>query len=302
MIKYSREYLENGLLNKKCDENNFLIEKVYGKVNIEGEKYQKKELLERYQQYKAAEGGTVDMDVSIFAIISYISYPVYRDFKIERQSTHKYQLVSNDDIIRGDTMINLREIVLKLYGLNLLDEKITQNKDWKQNEELIKECLNLCYAVGNFFPIPYKPRKSLNSAKWSGCQEKIKIQDKEITIFDSFYMFLVHIYNCFSIINGNSNDKELVDNNAYSKLLLTNYRDWFKKFDNSWDKFVEFNYLGMFVDKNNKPKKFLEDNMALDDCLNEIIKLLSLRRDVLQKELKNYDYKALLESKGILYQ
>lgn len=269
----------------------FLLEHIY----LEEEKP-----VEKFLRYRESNDG-IDIDVSIFNIMVYIScfdYICVDEYtKIERQPyrkcEHKYQIKcrENDDIFRGDTAINSMSIIMQIVNYEkdkiskrnvgeirsrisnsyILDTKCRDREEVTIGQ-LLEEHIRLCYGVGNFYPIPFFSKSSLNVAKG-----RLKSKGYNGTMFDdNMYVFLNVIYQY--MVEDRRDFCETV------RLLDSKYQNWINQFGiglNGWDNFICKNFFDAFVDSKNLPKRFwcVSENGIIYDVEMYLKKINSALRE-----------------------
>ncbi|MEA4804647.1 hypothetical protein [Acetobacterium wieringae] len=226
----------------------------------------------------------IDLDVSLFAIVTYcIELEKLKDsnagmlVRIEEQMDNKsnYSIKLNDSLeIRGDWLTSPLHII-KLYMGFLWEEHMKydscspyarlykrttrkhllfapegkweeycyENADiiWDSFDEEAKIFLVNTISAGNFINMPIY----INP-----CRCKAFGGD------DTIDTLLWKMYCSFTLCTeGNSNALDNYLKKAFSgknqELARENVKNWIKLYDNSWDKFIEYNYLSSMVFKTN---------------------------------------------------
>lgn len=196
-------------------------------------------------------------------------------------------MVNGMELIKRIAIIDTKHFWSSDSDIDLIQNIILKND---RLSELLNEHIQLCYSVGNFMPIPFIEKNSLNSAKGQLCYEEphCKMGCKDF-FYDGIYPYLMNYYNYF--VNS--------DISTPFNSVLNNYADWLKKTygtgKDGWSKFVEMNYLTSFTDKKNEPVKYytITDKEPLEDIKDYIERINTSLRD-----RKNIIYKKLFKNEG----
>ncbi len=300
------DFLNKGNIMNLLSNDYFLIDKAFAEISNSKYPKNENEIVKFYYYKDLATKLNIDIDVSKNVVLGYkFAYKnMYKKYHLQKQGKglHKWELVSDDEkfIIRGDTMIS-PYILFNLYGIKNLEDMNDYINNDENLKELIEKTINLCYDFGNFLPIPYNKNKntSLNNKKTKWCKEKIDINNKN-ELDDSFYVFLICIYNYY-----HPNDLIQLEGfnqlaNKYSDLLAQNYKEWLDSFV-KWDNFIQKNYLKFFCE-NNRPKKIFQKNMKLKDALVVINDILEKRKDAIKNDILNEEGKKKMKIEIEKYQ
>lgn len=246
---------------------------------------------DKFLYYRGTDDG-IDVDVSKYMIENYIKTNPYfngKEIKIKKQynEKYKYEIIVGEEIYRGDTFVNCMQTILQLINYGK-EQRIVSREIHKIREEISKLDDNTkrilekftynCYREGNFFAIPYKPYKSLNSAK--GQLREIGfagLENKKYYLYDSYYTYIIELKDYFD--NGNTETH-------IAKLIDENYTGWKKRYRGLGNRvFIEDNKLDGFY-KDGVPIKFLniekEFNVAMEEYLVNITKALENRTNLVK--------------------
>lgn len=209
----------------------------------------------------------------------------------KKKTSSKYQIIDNDMIYRGETLINCMQVLLQIVNYENDLEKIT-TKDidkireglkastiLKQNFQLrnkLEEFVMRCYGGGNFFAIPYVEGFSLNQAK-----AKLKQQGNRYTFLDSSDTYFKVCYNYFT---KGTNCCQL------TRFIEEKYINWKERYcvEGGWDIFIKDNNFSSFMN-NNEPIKMwnnTKDGFAkdLERYLDIAINALSEREKIVMPD------------------
>lgn len=182
----------------------------------------------------------------------------------------KYQLRTSDTVFRGDTMTSiwttLKEYAKLKTGTHMIDETDSWELFILRNHKKVDlsyhagRFIQLGHSIGNFMPVPpgFNVGRS-NYGEW-----------------DYWDLTLCQIYQWYMDNPGHS---EYINNRALEILFandrnkqtsILNCQMWLERFE-TWERFVQQNYMESFVDKNGIPKKFFKSH-SLNNPLPTTIK------------------------------
>lgn len=247
-------YVEDGLDKEKLETSSSYLWAAYCKHNDDN---------------KNNWNEIVDIDVSEWAINQYLKkYSYLKNGKCKQQDKqeHKFEIVKDGIVYRGDTMTSfgnfIRRYFILVEGLKNIgkvrcaEKIIAGSKLPKRMEDFAK----LAHSEGNLIPVPL----CFNSER-SGAYADSDYWDivmycifKWCHSYDDKYLFeLLNRYN------GNDHMAESV----------FRFKKWMDNFNNNWKEFVRLNYLGAFVDQQSNswyPKEFWTNHFAFNRKIDEL--------------------------------
>lgn len=224
------------------------------------------------------ESRNFDCDVSRGVIESFPqTYSWLKNSVIEHQTDGngnvipmKYQLRTSDTVFRGDTMTSIWTTLKEYAKLKTGTHRIDEADSWElfilRNHKKIDlsyhagRFIQLGHSIGNFMPVPpgFNVGRS-NYGKWD-------YWDLTLSQIHQWYM-------------DNPGHSEYINNRAL-EILFANDRNkqtsifncgmWLKSFE-TWERFIQQNYMESFVDKNGVPKRFFKSH-SLNNPLPTTIK------------------------------
>lgn len=268
----------------------------------------------KIEEYKQAKDG-FDADVSLFSMVSYaLAFPYILELKnevgkqeekkkiIRHNKEQKYEIMFSDNAeqvaFHGDTMNSFQTIVAKA-------------DEWGGLEKEIEDYAKWVHTIGNFIPTPHyyngKNSGNVNSARYSSTK-------------DFWDITLYWIYEWYQHQKkGDKKDKDFLKALlGKNKNVIVPGEYWLQRFD-SWDSFVEQNYMQDFVTgsenekgKFGKPIEFWPGHFAgvlpktkeqCQEFLEKVPKLIERRgkrivsqlKINLANETKNKSYEELAE-------
>lgn len=265
----------------------FLLDKLYednANYPIDGD------YIDKFLFYRSQKDD-IDVDVCEINIDNYkqtnqlISQEARKNEQRSYNKSHKkFELVDNDQIYRGETIINCMQLLLQIVNYDNKDTIIT-SKDFEEiingiknssvlaNNPKMKELLNTfvekCYCEGNFFAIPFIAGFSLNRAKG-----KLKQGGYEYTFVDSSDTYFKVCRNFF--VNGQSGCQ-------LTRLIDEKYYVWKTRYSgDGWKKFVSDNFFQDFMDCDGEPLRLWNKTSEgfekdLERYLESAIRVLSNR-------------------------
>lgn len=258
------------------DEKKKLIKNIEEKANYQGAEYLedwilkynkeidwKKKNLMRFLIYRMSAGLTdhtlsrYDCDATLNITEEYKkTYKYLENYEIQNQTLRgeiepiKCELVDGVHTYRGDTMTSTWTVLKQYVQITM---KISKHQEsWEgyifNNVKKIKisnelgKFLELCHTYGNFLPVPlgFNAGRS-NYGKW-----------------DMWDLTLSKIYEWFcDKENLNNSLNVLFSASTNIEYSVSHCCEWLKQFE-TWEEFVDNNYLQAYVDKNYKPILFFE--------------------------------------------
>lgn len=253
-------YVENGFNKEELEKSSSLLWAAYCKAN------EKKNV--------------IDIDVSTWAINQYLKkYSYLKNGKCKQQDKqeHKFEIVKDGIVYRGDTMTSFGNFIRKYFVLTkglksmrrvgkiacaeeiIEDSELPKSADSKLQKRM-EDFAKLAHSEGNLIPVPL----CFNSER-SGAYADSDYWDivmycifKWCHSYDDKYLFeLLNRYN------GNDHMAESV----------FRFKKWMDNFNNNWKEFVRLNYLGAFVDQQSEywyPKEFWTNHFAFNRKIDEL--------------------------------
>ena len=224
------------------------------------------------------ESKNFDCDVSRGVIESFPqTYSWLKNSVIEHQTDRngniipmKYQLRTSDTVFRGDTMTSiwttLKEYVKLKTGTHMIDEADSWELFILRNHKRIDlsyhagRFIQLGHSIGNFMPVPpgFNVGRS-NYGKWDYW---------DLTLCQIHQWYMDNPINS-EYVNNRALDI-LFDNERNKQTSILNCQMWLKSFE-TWEQFIQQNYMESFVDKNGVPKRFFKSH-SLNNPLPTTIK------------------------------
>lgn len=185
----------------------------------------------------------IDCDVSLRMMIIYaLAFPYVLDNgrKLKENYIHHYSFVNGKTFdYRGDTMNSFKRITDCYLSF-------CESEDIK-NSDSFKRFVELNHTIGNFIPVPFKSIDYNHSLSFN-----VK---RNSTLKDYWDLALDKIWKWY-LNNEDQYLKELLgDDNELMQMV----KEWLSIFgagQEGWKNFVDRNYLGIFVDENDKPIQF----------------------------------------------
>lgn len=182
----------------------------------------------------------------------------------------KYQLRTNDTVFRGDTMTSIWTTLKEYAKLKTGTHMIDENDSWElfmlRNYRKIDlsyhagHFIQLGHSIGNFIPVPqgFNVGRS-NWGKWD-------YWDLTLCQIHQWYMDNPR----HSEYINNQSLEILFANDRNKQASILNCQVWLESFE-TWERFVQQNYMESFVDKNGVPKRFFKSH-SLNNPLPTTIK------------------------------
>jgi|GEM_PF-3801830 len=261
--------LASEISNTKIELNKLAYDYDFKRIFIKN--YSNQDIFSNWLKYRS-RSGQVDCDASLLAtVLLYELWDFDGNIECQVNSKYKYEIVTEEFNLRGDSMTSLYTTFKKYVQLKHPDilvnnhvpnhEKMggtntekwikffKDNKDYISVSEDMKEFMLLYNTVGNMLPVPIIPGvkcSSFNSSR-SNCGK-----------FDYADLMLVAIFNWYVKNDLNTRSFDHTDDSDLKKLLQSNKyaiyicKKWLVHFKN-WDNFVERNYLQAFIKGDSRP-------------------------------------------------
>ena len=214
--------------------------------------------LELWAGYKLCKSD-IDIDVSEWAIKNYIrkySFLKNGEYRNQKSSKLKFEIVSREEIYRGDTMTSFVNFIRSYYirneGLRNIGgescaKKIVADNDKENFDEDISRLSHLCHSEGNLIPVPLYFNYE-RSGSFADC-------DFWDLVMHAVYHWCKkkNVYCVEKLLNRYGGNKNIAES-------VRHFKNWMNNFNNCWDRFIEENYLRAFVDCNGNPVEFWTDH------------------------------------------